>query len=174
MFGTVRHTVFFVMEVKSRAVHIAGVRIAPDGAWMMQMARNLLDPDCGFLRDATHLIHDRDPVFTKAWTELLKSGGVKCFPIPTHSPNCNPHAWRFVKTVRTECLDQFVIFGERHLRYLVKQFVEHYLAARYHQGLDGRLVMPKPSPTNDNATLGAVGCRSRLGGLLDYYCREAA
>jgi len=38
----------------------------PDGAWMMQVARNLLDPVEGFLRNATHLIHDRDPLFTKA------------------------------------------------------------------------------------------------------------
>ncbi|MEO8905568.1 MAG: hypothetical protein ABI627_28955 [Polyangiaceae bacterium] len=62
MFGTVRVMVFFVIELKSRAVHIAGMRVDPDGAWMTQVARNLLDPADGFLRDATHLIHDRGPV----------------------------------------------------------------------------------------------------------------
>ena len=159
---------------KSRAVHIAGLRIAADGAWMLQIARNLLDPEAGFLRHASHLIHDRDPLFTKAWTALLETGGVKCVPIPAQSPNCNPHAERFVRTIRTECLDQFVIFGERHLRYLVKQFVEHYLAERYHQGLGGQLVTPRPTPSNDNTTSGAIRCRSRLGGLLNYYHREAA
>ena len=56
VFGTVRYMVFFVMEVKSRAVQIAGVRIAPDGDWMKQIARNLLDPADGFLRHATHLV----------------------------------------------------------------------------------------------------------------------
>jgi hypothetical protein len=45
-------------------VHVAGIRIDPDGARMMQAARNLLDPVDGFLRNATHLIHDRDPLFT--------------------------------------------------------------------------------------------------------------
>ena len=65
VFGTVRYMVFFVIELKSRAVHIAGMRIDPDGAWMMQIARNLLDPVDGFLRNATHLIHDRDPLFTE-------------------------------------------------------------------------------------------------------------
>ena len=44
VFGTVRNMVFFVIDVKSRAVQIAGVRIAPDGDWMKQIARNLLDP----------------------------------------------------------------------------------------------------------------------------------
>jgi hypothetical protein len=82
--------VFFVMELRSRVVHIAGVRVDPDGDWMMQTARNLLDPDLGFLRKASHLIHDRDPLFTTAWTRLLKAGGVTSVPIPAKSPNCKP------------------------------------------------------------------------------------
>jgi putative transposase len=174
VFGTVRHMVFFVMELKSRAVHVAGIRVDPDGAWMMQIARNLLDPLDGFLRHATHLIHDRDPLFTKAWRVLLKSGGVKCVPIPAHSPNCNPHAERFVRTVRSECLEHFVIFGERHLRYLIGTFLDHYLTGRYHQGIGGRLIRPSTSAGNDNGTAGAIQCRSRLGGLLNYYHREVA
>jgi integrase-like protein len=141
---------------------------------MTQMARNLLDPVDGFLRNASYLIHDRDPVFTEAWAALLESGGVKSVPIPAQSPNCNPHAERFVKTIRTECLERFVIFGECHLRHLVKQFVEHYQTERYHQGIGSQIIRPKASPSNDNAALGAIKCRSRLGGLLNYYCRGAA
>jgi hypothetical protein len=102
---------------------------------------------------ATHLIHDRDPPF---------------------SPNCNPHAERFVRTIRTEGLDQFVIFGERHLRYLVETFIDHYLTGRYHRGLGGRLINPSASPSNDNVMAEPIQCRSRLGGLLNYYHREAA
>jgi hypothetical protein len=79
--------VFFVIELKSRAVHIAGTRVAPDGAWMTQIARNLLDPVDGFLRHATHLIHDRDPLFTQAWTQMLESGACR--------------ACRFQRAVRT-------------------------------------------------------------------------
>ena len=109
---------------------------------MLQVARNLLDPVDGFLRNATHLIHDRDALFTKAWIALLKSGGVKCVPVPAHSPNCSPHAERFVRTIRSECLDQFVIVGERHLRYLVGDFIDRYLAGRFHQGLGGQLIRP--------------------------------
>ncbi len=63
--------VFFVIDLETRAVQVAGIRIAPDGAWMMQGARNLVDPADGFLRNASYLIHDRDPLFTKAWTTLL-------------------------------------------------------------------------------------------------------
>jgi transposase len=143
VFGTVRYMVFFVIEVKSRAVQIAGVRIAPDGDWMKQIVRNLLDLADGFLRNATYLIHDRDPVFTEAWTALLESGGVKCVPIPAQSPHCNPYAERFVKTVRNECLDHFVIFGERHLRHLLKEFGVHYLTERHHQGIGSQIIRPR-------------------------------
>jgi hypothetical protein len=86
IWGTVRYMVFFVMELRSRAVHVAGIRLDPDGAWMMQVARSLLDPIDGFLRNATHLIHDRDPLYTKAWTALLESGGVECVRLPAHRP----------------------------------------------------------------------------------------
>ncbi len=120
--GCVRVMVFFVIEFRTRAVHIAGLCVDPDGAWMQQVARHLLDPTDGFLRNATYLIHDRDPLFTAAWSTLLESEGVHCVPTPASSPNCNPHAERFVKTVRTECLDHFVIFGERHLRHLLREF----------------------------------------------------
>jgi putative transposase len=145
---------------------------------MLQVARNLLDPEDGFLRNATHLIHDRDPLHTKAWTALLKSAGIKCVPIPAQSPNCTPHVERFVRTIRAECLDQFVIFGERHLRYLVREFVAHYHTERFRQGLGGQLVRPPPAPGNDNAEPdsgpGTIRCRSRLGGVLNFYHRDAA
>jgi transposase len=174
MFGAVRIMVLFVIELRTRAVHIAGMQINPDGAWMTQVARNLVDPEEGFLRNATHLIHDRDPLYTTAWVELLKSSGVKSVRIPASSPNCNPHAERFVGTVRSECLDHFVIFGERHLRHLLREYISHYLRERFHQGLDGQLIAPAKPSANDNSTTREIRCRSRLGGLLNYYHREAA
>jgi hypothetical protein len=174
MFGTVRVMVFFVSELRTRAVHIAGMRVNPDGVWMMQIARNLVDPEDGFLRNATHLIHDRDPLFTKAWVELLKSSGVKSVRIPASSPNCNPFAERFVRTIRNECLNNFVVFGERHLRHLLREYLAHYTRERFHQGLGGRLIVPRTASENDNTVTDTIRCRSRLGGLLNYYHRVAA
>ena len=63
-FGTVRYMVFFVIELKSRVVEIAGIAVDPGEAWMNQVARNLTDLVDGLLRSATHMIHDRDPLFT--------------------------------------------------------------------------------------------------------------
>ena len=67
----------FVIDLKTRYVHIAGIHPQPDGAWMEQMARNLTDPGEGFLRLSRHLIHDRDPLYTRVFEEILRGGGVQ-------------------------------------------------------------------------------------------------
>lgn len=174
MTGTVRYLVLIVMHVKTRAVEIGGITVNPDGEWVKQVARNLMDPVDGFLRDATHLILERDPVFTDAFVGMLEGRRVKVVKIPAQSPNCNPHAERFVRTIRNESLDKFVIFGERHLRHLIKEFMVHYHAERFHQGLGGQLVMANRASANDKVADGAILCRSRLGGVLNFYHRVAA
>jgi hypothetical protein len=116
----------------------------------------------------------RDPLFTEAFLGILGARGVESVKIPAQSPNCNPHAERFVKTIKYECLNHFIIFGERHLRRLIKEFVEHYMTERFHQGLGGQLIRKQVGPTNDNGAAGKVVRRSRLGGMLNYYHREAA
>jgi putative transposase len=80
------------------------------------------------------MIPDRDPSFTEAFAAILRSRGIACVKISAKSSNCNPHAERFVKTIKYECLNHFVFFGERHLRYVVKDFADHYLTERCHRG----------------------------------------
>jgi len=173
-FGTVRYMVFFVIEVKSRAVEIAGIAVDPGEEWMKQVARNLVDPVDGFLRGAKQLIHDRDPLFTEAFLGILEARGVESVKSPTQSPNCNSYAERFVKTIEYECLNHFIIFGERHLRRLITEFAEHYMTERFHQGVGGQLIRKHVGPTNDNGAAGKIVRRSRLGGMLNFYHREAS
>ena len=178
IFGAVRYSVLFVIRLETREVHLAGINHNPGGAWMKQVARNLTDPFDGFLRDARYLIHDADPLFTRDFKQILeppgspKGEGVACVQIPPRSPNCNPFAERFVRSVKDECLRHFVFFGERHLRYVVGEYVAYYNHERFHQGIGGKLI--RPASANDNTATGAIKCRSRLGGLLNYYDRAAA
>jgi transposase InsO family protein len=172
--GTVRYMVIFVIVVKTRMVEIASIATNPDGQLMQQMARNLTDSVDGFLRNATYLVLDRDPLFTEAFEGILSERGVKCVRIPARSPNCNPHAERFVQTIKYECLNHLVLFGERHLRHVIKEFMAHYHRERFHQGLGGQLIEVKAGATSTKRAQGKVVCRSRLGGMLNYYHREAA
>jgi putative transposase len=138
-----------------------------------RLAEDQSAPDW-FLRNATYLIHDRDPLFTAAFESVLLERGVKCRRIPAQSPNCNAHAERFVKTIKYDCLNHLVFFGERHLRFVLKEFMAHYHAERFHQGLGGQLIENLAGSTSDKGALDKVVCRSRLGGMLNFYQREAA
>ena len=72
--GLQRYLVFFVIALQSRRVTIAGIHPQPYGTWMEQMARNLTDPVDGCLRRARYLMHDRDPLYTRGFGEILEGG----------------------------------------------------------------------------------------------------
>jgi putative transposase len=137
---------------------------------MLQVARNLLDAEDGFLVGKRFLILDRNPLYTAAFCELLRSAGVTPIRLPPSSPNLNAYAERFVRSIKSECLDKLVLLGENHLRTVVREYVAHYHTERNHQGLDGRLIEP---PANDSGA-GPIDCRERIGGLLRFYHRSAA
>ncbi len=169
--GLVRYHVFFVMDLATRRVEIAGITHDAHGRWMVQIGRNLTDVVDGFLRDKRFLILDRDPLYTAQFRALLLDSGVGVVRLPRRSPNLNAHAERFVLSVRTEVLNRVVPLGENHLRWLLTGFLAHYHGERHHQGLDSTLIDPDPTSNN---TRGRVLCRPRLGGMLRHYYREAA
>ena len=119
--GPRRYLVLFAIELKTRRVQIAGICHQPYGAWMEPAARNLTDAFDGFLRDASHLIHDRDPLFTRAFDEILVGAGVTPIKLAPRSPNLNAYAERFVRSIKEECLSRVVVLGEPHLRLLVNE-----------------------------------------------------
>ena len=136
---------------------------------MAQVARNLTDATSGFLKDTRHLIVDRDPLYTAHFKEILASGHVELLRLPARSPNLNAYAERFVGSVKAECLRHIVPIGERHLRAVVREYVEHYHHERNHQGLGNGVLLPLGQPCK-----GAIRRHERLGGLLNHYRREAA
>jgi len=83
----------------------------------------------------------------------------------------NAYAERFVKTIKESCLERMIFFGEDSLRNAVRHFMEHYHLERNHQGLGNALIVPIQARRE---LTGAVRCRQRLGGLLNYYYRDAA
>ena len=112
-----------------------------NGLWMSQVARNLSDAAEGFLTGKRYLIHDRDPMFTAEFQEILKGTGMQSVKLPPRSPNLNAHAERFVRTIKESCLERMILFGEESLRKATHEFVVHYHHERNHQGLGDRLVI---------------------------------
>jgi len=166
----VRYLVLFVIDLPTRKVEIIGIAPEPDGEWMKQMARNMSDCFTGPLKDNLILIHDRDPLFTAEFRRILKAAGVVCKKLPPRYPNLNAFAERFVKSIKHECLNKMIFFGEKQLRYAVGQYIEHYNEERPHQGIGNVLI----TPAEDSHIVGKIHCRERLGGTLKHYCRKAA
>jgi hypothetical protein len=163
--------VLFVVDLKTRRVHVAGITNHPHDAWMQQVARNLTDNVDGFMRDAHYLIMDRDPLFSKVFRAVLQAAGVSSVRLPARSPNLNAFAERFVRSIKSECLRRMVPLGEGHLRAAVREYVEHYHLERNHQGLGNKLLTEPPQFALQVAR---VRKRERLGGALNFYFREAA
>ena len=88
---------------------------------------------------------------------------------PLQAPNANAYAERFVRSMREECLDRVIPFGERRLRHVIDEFVAHYHRERNHQGLGNELIAPQ----DDQRGGTHLCCRERLGGLLRDYHRAA-
>ncbi|MES4905094.1 MULTISPECIES: integrase core domain-containing protein [unclassified Streptomyces] len=159
--------VFFVMEIKTRRVHVLGVTAHPTGAWVSQLARNLLmdlenRADC-----FRFLIRDRDSKFTAAFDAVFAGNGTAVVPTPPQSPRSNAFAERWIRTARTECTDRLLITGERHLRTVLNQYAEHYNAGRAHRSLGLRA--PDDDPNVIPLPAAAVRRRQVLGGLLNEY-----
>lgn len=114
--GLVTFYVFFVVELATRRIDIAGITPNPDEAWMIQVGRNLTDPVDGFLAEKELLILDRDSRFSPTFRDLLAGASVDVVRLPFRSPNLNAYAERFVRSIKEECLGRMIFFGERSLR----------------------------------------------------------
>ena len=169
--GLKRFLVLFFIELSTRRVEIGGIARNANGLWMAQIARNITDDVEGFFKGKRYLIHDRDPLYTDEFLSMLADAGIESVKLPPRSPNLNAYAERFVRTIKESCLDRMIWFGEDALRRGVSEFISHYHFERNHQGLDNRLIIPKPTTAS---TTGRVRKRNRLGGMLNYYFREAA
>ncbi len=98
--GLVRYLVSFVINLSTRRMEIAGIVPVPNGLWMRQVARNLIDDLSGFLKGERSLIHDRDPLYTHGFHKVLAYGGLSPVRLPRKSPNLNAYAEGFVLSMK--------------------------------------------------------------------------
>ena len=158
--------VLFVIEVQTRVVHVLGVTANPNGPWVTEAARNLTSDLEEAGRRLRFLIRDRDSKFTANFDAVFSSIGIEAIKTPIRSPRANAFAERFVRTIRTECLDHLLVFSRRQLEAVVTQYVRHYNHARPHRGL--RLAQPLPQPVAPIRG-GKVIRQDLLGGIVHEY-----
>ena len=109
----------------------------PNAAWVTQQARNLLLRLEDQERRVRFLIRDRDTKFCRGFDDVFRSEGANVLVTPVQAPNANANAYaeRWVRTVRTECLDWLLIVSRGHLEQVLRIYVRHYNKHRPHRAL---------------------------------------
>jgi putative transposase len=164
----------FFIEVGSRRVHLAGCTAHPDGEWTTQQARQVAWRLSERADPVRFLIRDHDRKYTRGFDAVFEAQGARIVRTPIEIPEANGIAERFVRTIRSECLDWLLIGNVRHLERVITIFVDHYNRHRPHRSLDlappnGRPPM-KPWRSPQPIMLKRL---DRLDGLVREYERAA-
>ena len=159
--------VLFFIGVGSRRVWLAACSPNPTVDWVVQQVRNLMMDLQEGAELVRFLLRDRDTKFCRGFDAVLRSEGIRTIVTPVQAPNANAYAERWVRTVRSKCLDWILILGRRHLQQILRVYVDHYNHHRPHRGLDLRPPnRTRPSRSTDWCESMRVQRRDRLGGLL--------
>jgi len=168
--GLTTYYVLFFIHIQTRKIVLGGTSHSPNEAWMKQAARNLTGED-GLIHNARFLLHDRDAKYSEGFDAIFVAADIEPVKLPPQSPNLNAFAERWVRSVKDEGLNPMILFGERSLRHVLREYLPHHRHERNHQGLDN--VIPFPDERSEPAH-GKIVKSERLGGLLNFYHRTAA
>ena len=139
-----------------------GVTAHPTAEWIA----NQLTEACGWEQIPSYLIRDRDGAYGEIFIRRVRSIGIRDRPTSPRSPWQNAYAERLIGSIRRECIDHIVIFGERHLRHVLLSYMTYYNDARTHLSLNKDAPVPRAADT-----AGRIICQPILGGLHHQYTR---
>jgi putative transposase len=165
--------VLVFIEHGTRRLHLGGVTAHPTGAWAVQQARNLV-MDLGERISTLRLvIHDRDPLFTAAFGEVLRAEGLQIITTLPRTPRMNAICERVIGTLRRELLDRILIVGERHRALVLREYLIHYNTHRPHQSRLQRPPDIETQPVRDVASLRSIRRKRAAGGVISEYHHAA-
>jgi transposase InsO family protein len=147
--------VLFFMELGRRRLMLCSVTEYPHAEWVVQQLRNLSVQHDHLPR---FILHDRDGKFSEEFDACAQASGTMVIKLPARSPNLNAYVERWVRSAREECLDQIIVLSERHLRYVLKRYVEYFMKRGPHQGLKQQL----PDSIEEFPATGRIRCRQVL------------
>ena len=164
--------VFLCLETREAIVSSSTEH--PNSAWVVEQTERFLEETCGREKKPDIVMHDMDTKFTREFKDALKSRGVRSNKLPKASPNLHGWCERFVGTLRWECLDKFIIFGKRHLDYLLAEFTDYYNRTRSSMVRDH--LPPVRDVPNEVETVNReqITVRRHVGGLVSSFERKAA
>ena len=154
--------VLVILRHQRRRLISLSVTANPTAEWIARQITEAFPWDSA----PTHLIRNRDASYGHAVTKRLAAMGIRDHPTAPRSPWQNGHAERLIGSIRRECLDHIVVFGEAHLRQILAAYTGYYNELRTHLSLDKDLPAHRPIQR-----LGQLATRPILGGLHNHYGR---
>jgi hypothetical protein len=153
---------FLILLHRRRMIVWLGVTAHPTAEWI---ARQLTEA-YAWAQTPRYIIRDRDGAYSDVLIRRLRAMGIRDRPITPRSPSQKGHAERLIGSIRRDCLDHVVVFGERHLRHLLGSYQIYYNDARTHLSLN------KDAPASRAPqTVGRIVANPHLGGLHHQYVR---
>jgi putative transposase len=160
--------------LKTREVIVSESTEHPDSAWVCQQTEWFAKQTKDREKKPAMIIHDRDVKFTKEFNKTVKDVGMKTNPLPKGSPNLNGRCERFIETIKLECLAKFIVFGKKHLDYLVSEFVTYYNTRRSHMEREHLPPVREQPDEVETLPLDQIEVKSYVGGLVKSFERRAA
>lgn len=154
---------FFVSHFRRRLVHL-NVTAHPTADWVW---RQLIEAT-PWGAQPRHLIRDRDCCYGGSFNRRVARLGINAILTPVQAPKANAVAERLVGTLRRECLDRVIVLNERHLRRVLREYLDHYNRARPHRALGLETPSGPPARVGPPKT-GRIISRPVLGGLHHEY-----
>jgi putative transposase len=133
-----------------------------------------LEETCGREQKPSILIHDLDTKFSKEFIAAVYGRGVRTNALPKASPNLNGRVERVIQTIKLECLAKFIIFGQRHLDYLLVEFTAYYNSTRSSMVRDHLPPIREIPDEVETLKLDQVTVRRHVRGLVSSFERRAA
>jgi transposase InsO family protein len=153
---------FVIVRLGRRDLVWINVTANPTAEWI---ARQLTEA-FPWNKAPRYLVRDRDQVYGTIVTRRLRAMGIRDKPIAPGSPWHNGFAERLIGSIRRECLDHFVIWGEAHLRRILQSYAHYYNTIRTHRSLDKDAPVSRPVQR-----IGSINSCAILGGLHHHYLR---
>ncbi len=160
--------VLAVIEHGTRRIRVLGATGNPVQSWVVQQARNLMD-----LEDAEmsvkFVLHDRDASFTAAFDAVFQAAGARVIRSAIQAPRMNSIMERWVGSCRREMLDRTLIWNQRHLMTVLREYEDFYNTHRPHRTLNQAAPL-RPLPDGvTHLDHFRVGRRDRAGGVIHEY-----
>ena len=158
--------VFLVLRHDRRRILHVNVTAHPTSSWTAQQMIEAFP----FVSAPSHVLRDRDSVYGKTFRNRVAGMGINEVLIAPRSPWQNPYVERVIGSVRRECLDHVIILNERHLRRILRGYLDYYHSSRIH------LSLAKDAPVSRPVSVGqgTVVPFPKVGGLHHRYERIAA